>query len=51
MSINRINCQLWLRGVVVITTAQLHSTKPKLRFCAGSKPACGVSEIRDGEDL
>ena len=51
MSINWINCQLWLRGVVVIPTAQLHSTKPKLRFCAGSKPACGVSEIRDGEDL
>ena len=22
-----------------------------LRFCAGSNPACGVSEIRDGEDL
>ena len=41
----------WRRGVVVITTAQLHSTKPELRFCAGSNPACGVSEIRDGEDL
>ena len=40
----------WL-PVVVITTAQLHSTKPKLRFCAGSNPARGVSEIRDGEDL
>ena len=38
-------------GVVVITTAQLHSTKPELRFCAGSNPARGVSEIRDGEDL
>ena len=49
------NCVVvwWLsrRGVVVITTAQLHSTKPELRFCAGSNPACGVSEIRDGEDL
>ena len=42
---------LWRRGVVVITTAQLHSTKPELRFCAGSNPARGVSEIRDGEDL
>ena len=42
---------LWRRGVVVITTAQLHSTKPKLRFCKGSNPASGVSEIRDGEDL
>ena len=39
------------RGVVVITTTQLHSTKPELRFCAGSNPAHGVSEIRDGEDL
>ena len=27
------------RGAVVITTAQLHSTMPKLRFCTGSKPA------------
>ena len=32
-------------GVVVITTAQLHSTKPEQRFLRG------VSEIRDGEDL
>ena len=39
------------RGVVVITTAQLHSTKSELRFCAGSNPARGVSEICDGEDL
>ena len=38
-------------GVVVITNAQLHSTKPELRFCANSNPARGVSEIRDGEDL
>ena len=38
-------------GVVVITTAQLHSTKTELRFCAGSNPAHGVSEICDGEDL
>ena len=35
---------LWRRGVVVITTTQLHSTKPELRLC-------GESEIRDGEDL
>ena len=41
----------WRRGVVVMTAAQLHSTKPELRFCAGSNPACGVLEIRDGEDL
>ena len=40
----------WL-PVVVITTAQLHSTKTELRSCAGSNPARGVSEIRDGGDL
>ena len=38
-------------GVVVITTAQLHSTKPELRFCTGSNSARGVSEICNGEDL
>ena len=38
-------------GVVVITTAQLHSTKSELRFCTGSNPACGMLEIHDGEDL
>ena len=42
---------IWRRGVVVINTAQLHSTKPELGFFAGSNPACGVSEIRDGENL
>ena len=36
---------------MVITTAQLHSTKSELRFCADSNPARGVLEIRDGEDL
>ena len=25
----------WHGGVVVITTAQLHSTKPELKFCTG----------------
>ena len=39
------------RGVVVINTAQLHSTKPELKLCAGSNPARGMSEILDGEDL
>ena len=34
-----------------ITTAQLHSTKPELRFCAGSNPTRSVSENHDGEDL
>ena len=42
---------LWRRGVVVITTAQLHSAKPELRFCAGSNPVHSGLEIRDGEDL
>ena len=27
-----------------------HSTNPELRFCTGSNPARGVSEIPDGED-
>ena len=35
----------------VVTTIAIHSTKPELRFCAGSNHARGVSEIRDGEDL
>ena len=43
--------KIWLRGVLVITTAQLLSTKPELGLCAGSNPARGVSEIWDGEDL
>ena len=42
---------VWRCGVVVITTAQLHSTKPELRFCAGSNPARSVLDIHDGEDL
>ena len=41
----------WRRGVLVITTAQLHSTKAGLRFCTGSNPAHSLLEIRDGEDL
>ena len=42
---------LWRRGLVVITSAQLHSTKLELRFCAGSNTGSGVLEFRDGEDL
>ena len=39
-------------GVVVITTAQLHSTNTELRFCADSKSARGGAlKIRDGDDL
>ena len=41
----------WCRAVVVITTAQLHSSKFELKLCAGSNPAYGVSEIREGNDL
>ena len=37
--------------LVVITTAQLHSTKSKLRFCTDSKPAWGVLEICYGANL
>ena len=39
------------RGVVIITSAQLQWTKPELLFSACSNPACGMSEICDGEDL
>ena len=41
----------WHHGVVVITTAQPRSTKSELGFCTGSNPACGVSEVHDGENL
>ena len=41
----------WCSGIVVITTAQLHSTKPEIRFCAVSNPARDVSEIRNGENV
>ena len=46
-------CLIWKlkEYIVVITTAQLHSTMPELRFCAGSNPARDVLEIRNGEDL
>ena len=41
----------WQHGVVVITTAQLHLTKSKLRFCAGSNSTRNFLEIRSSEDL
>ena len=41
----------WCSGIVVITTAQLDSTKPEIRFCAVSNPARDVSEIRNGENV
>ena len=37
--------------LVVITTAQRLSIQPELKFCTGSNPACGVSEICEGENL
>ena len=43
--------KLLCRGVVVITTAQLHSAKPELRFCTGSNLAHGELEIYNDEDL
>ena len=51
--ISRPSVKKWCERccVVVITTAQLHSNKPELRFCAGSNPAHGVSQIGDGKDL
>ena len=36
---------------IVMVTAQIHSTKPELKFCTGSNPSCGVSKICYGEDL
>ena len=48
---NSIVNTLWCCGVVVITTTQVHSTKPKLWFCACSNTTCGVSEICSGENL
>ena len=42
---------MWHHDVVVVTTAQLHSTKPELRFGAGSNPPRGVSEFGNGENL
>ena len=45
-----VACGVWWRGVVGITTAQLHLTKPELMFCTGSKIAHKVSEICNGEN-
>ena len=56
LTIVKSDCKIELylercRVVMVMTTAQLHSTKPELRLCASSNPAPVVSEIREGEDL
>ena len=42
---------MWLRGVVVITTAQLCWTKLEFTFCTGSNPARGVWVISNDENL
>ena len=42
---------MFMQNFNKFTIAQLHSTRPELRFCAGSNPAHGMLEIRDGEDL
>ena len=36
---------------MVITSAQLHSTKYGIKFCAGSSATLGVSEISNSEYL
>ena len=41
----------WHCGVVVITTAQLSSRNPEIRFCASSNPVCSMSEICNGENI
>ena len=51
MLLTQVSVVLLCHGIVVITTAQLHSTKPELRFCTGSSPACSMSDIKDSEDL
>ena len=51
LNMEGISDQQSCRVVPIITTAQLHSTKLELKFCAGSNSARGVSGIRDGEDF
>ena len=41
----------WSHGVVLITSAQLYSTKPEIRFCTDSNLAHNMLKIRDGMDL
>ena len=51
LTANKITINRQGRGALTISTAQLHSTSPELRFCGDSKPARGVSEIRNNENL
>ena len=39
----------WRCGVVIISTAQLHSTKPELSPELSSSPARGVSGVSDND--
>ena len=41
----------WCRDVMVIISAQLHSTKLEPRFCEGANIVCGVLEIYNAENL
>ena len=43
MIINILHLKFDRRGVLAITTEQLHSTKLELRFCSGTNPNRGVS--------
>ena len=45
------DCGVVVNGVVAVTTAQHHSTKPQLRFCTGSNLSCTMLDICDGENL
>ena len=47
--VDTVSCVVISAGVVVITTAQIYSTKPELRLCVGSNPARSVSELLDGD--
>ena len=50
--VSELSYSIWFDHSIVVTiTALLHSTKPELRVYAGSRHACGMSEIYDGEDL
>ena len=51
ISLDALIVCFWHGGAVVITTAQLHSMKPELRFCTGSNPTCGVLEICNGKNF
>ena len=39
------------RGCSGVSAAYLPSVKPKLKFCAASNPASGVSQVCDYENL